>query len=159
MMLRYLGGKMPAYAATVLDNRIFRIIYYEYILRERERYHHIYLSAGVLPNILTLAIKMIRLCFFPSWSRCGEYDWHFFYTIITDSYQKVNLFPALQCVSRLWRHWHEPYFKLPVDSRMNERFNMGECSLIKVTYLPCPLCVLHSKKSRLKARNNNNKNI
>lgn len=76
--------KLPVYPAMVLDNRIFRKVYYEYILRERERYHHICLSAGVLPNIQTLGIKMIRLCFFPSWSRCGEYDWHSFYTIITN---------------------------------------------------------------------------
>lgn len=75
MILRYAGGgELPVYVAKVLDNRIFRILYYEYILRERERYHHICLSAGVLPNILKLAVKMIRLCFFPSWSRCGEYD-------------------------------------------------------------------------------------
>lgn len=67
-----------------------------------------------------------------------------------DSYQKVILFLALQCVSRLWRHWHEAYFKLPVGSRMNEKFNMGECSLIKKkkkkTYLLCSLCTVFQKE-------------
>lgn len=136
-------------SAVVLENRIFRIIHYEYIQGERERHHRFCLSAGVLLNTLMPAIKMMRLSSSSGWSRWGQHDWHSFHALITsNSYQRVNPSPAWQCVSRLWQHRHQACFKLPVDSRMNERFNMRKCSLIKGTYLPCPLCVLHPKRSR-----------
>lgn len=65
-----------------LENMMFRMIYYKVILEKWEKYH-ICLSAGVLPNILVLIIKMIGLYFFRTGNRCVEYDWHSFYTIIT----------------------------------------------------------------------------
>lgn len=61
-------------SAMLLENRIFRIIHYECIQRERERHHHFCLSAGVVLKTLMPAIKMMRLSSSPVWSRCGEYD-------------------------------------------------------------------------------------
>lgn len=61
-------------SAVVLENRIFRIIHYECVQRERERHHHFGLSAGVLLNTVMPAIKMMRLSSSPGWSRCGEDD-------------------------------------------------------------------------------------
>lgn len=132
-------------STRVTENRIFRIIYYEYIYWEKES------------DIITFAYE---LGFCPTFSCQDKSDeavllscleqpwglWHSLHAVIPNRVAESQSLPSL--AGGKWCHRHQALSKLPGDSRMNERFNVGKYSLIKGTYLQCPFCVLHPKRSR-----------